>query len=121
MTARFLKPGCSKPGCLQNLHGSALLRPFAFFCGRAFALFCAHLRSFAHICVFLHPTALRMTAFGNCRASTEGEDSQDCFREGCAKGSEKGSEKGLLEGAFDTVLQRQRHAFSESTPAHVRA
>ena len=32
-----------------------------------FALFCAHLRSFPRICVFLHPTAFRTTAFGNCR------------------------------------------------------
>ena len=40
---------------------------FALFCGLAFALFCDHLRSFALICVFLHPTALRTTALGNCR------------------------------------------------------
>ena len=41
------KPACFKPGCLQFLHGSALLRPFVLFelfCGLAFALFCAHLR-----------------------------------------------------------------------------
>ena len=35
------------------------------FCGLAFALFCAHLRSFACICVFLRPTAFRTTAFRN--------------------------------------------------------
>ena len=40
----------------------ALLRPFALFCGLAFALFFAHLRSFARICVFLRPTAFRTTA-----------------------------------------------------------
>ena len=61
------KPSCFKPGCLQFLCGCALLRPFAFFCRLAFGLFCAHLRSFARICVFLRPTAFRMTAFGNCR------------------------------------------------------
>ena len=48
------KPGCFKPGCLQFLRRSALLRPFVLFCAllrtcacallRSFALFCAHLR-----------------------------------------------------------------------------
>ena len=56
------KPGCFKPGGLQFLRGSALLRPFALICAllrtcicalsrsfadlrlRSFALFCAHLR-----------------------------------------------------------------------------
>ena len=42
----------------------ALLRSFALFCGLAFALFCAYL---ALICVFLHLTAFRTTAFGICR------------------------------------------------------
>ena len=37
------------------------------FCGLAFALFWAHLRSFARICVFLRTTAFRTSAFGNCR------------------------------------------------------
>ena len=41
--------------------------PFALFCALAFALVCAHLPSFALICVFLRTTALRTTAFGNCR------------------------------------------------------
>ena len=66
------KPGRFKPGCLQFLRGSALfalfLRPFALICGLAFVLICAHLRSFAHICVFLSPTVFRTTAFGNCRS-----------------------------------------------------
>ena len=41
------KPGCFKPGCLQFLRGSALLRPFGLFCAllRPFALFCALLRT----------------------------------------------------------------------------
>ena len=56
---------------LQFLRGSALLRPFALFCGLAFALFCAQSHSFAHICVFLRPTAFRTTAFGNFRESTD--------------------------------------------------
>ena len=60
------KPGSSKPDCLQFLRGSALLRSFAPFCGLAFALLYAHLRSFALICVFLRPTAFRRSAFGNC-------------------------------------------------------
>ena len=61
-----------KPGCLRfyaEVLFCALLRPFvlfAGFCGLAFALFCAHLRSCAGICVFLRPTAFRTTAFGNC-------------------------------------------------------
>ena len=40
------KPGCFKPGCLQLLCRSALLRPFALLCAllRPFALFCALLR-----------------------------------------------------------------------------
>ena len=63
------KPDCFKPGCLQFLRRSALLRPFAPFCAllRPFApfcallrtcvcallrSFCAHLRSFALVCVF---------------------------------------------------------------------
>ena len=62
------KPGCFKPGCLQFLRGSVLLRSFAPFCAlcaflrtfvcallrtfvcallRSFALFCAHLRASA--------------------------------------------------------------------------
>ena len=41
----------------------------------SFALFCAHLRSFAHICVFLRPTAFRTTAFANCRLIEEGATS----------------------------------------------
>ena len=44
-----------------------LLCSFALICGLAFAVFRAHLRSFALICVFLHPTVFRTTAFGNCR------------------------------------------------------
>ena len=44
-----------------------LLRPFALFCALAIALFCAHWRSFALICVCLRPTAFRTTAFGNSR------------------------------------------------------
>ena len=61
------KPGCFEPGCLQFSRGSALLRSFASFCAllRSSANF--RLRSFALICVFLHPTAFRTTAFGNCR------------------------------------------------------
>ena len=54
----------------------APLRSFAPFCALlrfAFALFCTDLRSFARICVFLHPTAFRTTAFGNCRGSAEGQ------------------------------------------------
>ena len=39
----------------------------ALFCRLAFALFGAHLRSFARICVFLRPTVFRTTALGNCR------------------------------------------------------
>ena len=60
------KPGCFKPGCLQLLRGSALLRPFALFCGLAFALF---LCSFERICAHLRvsATAFTTTAFGNCR------------------------------------------------------
>ena len=56
------KPGCFKRGCLQ-FYAEALL------CARLrpFALFCARKRSSAHICVFLPPTAFRMTTFGNCR------------------------------------------------------
>ena len=42
-----------------------LLRPFALFCRLAFADL--RLRSFAYICVFLHPTVFRTTAFGNFR------------------------------------------------------
>ena len=58
------------------IRGSALLCSFAPFCSllRAledlrffFALSCAHLRSFACICVFLGLTALSTTALGNCR------------------------------------------------------
>ena len=50
------KPGCFKPGCLQFLHGSALLRPFALLCAfcallRPFALLCALLRAFTCFCV----------------------------------------------------------------------
>ena len=56
----------------------------ALFCGLAFALFCAHLRSFACICVFLRPTAFSTTAFGNCRdpwvlTPWGRTDSQDMF------------------------------------------
>ena len=47
------------------------LRFFALFnADLHFALFCAHLRSFACICVFLRPTAFRTTAFGNCRSTS---------------------------------------------------
>ena len=60
------KPGCFKPG--------ALLRPFALFCGLAFALSCAHLRSFANICVFLRPTAFRTTAFGELQRVVQVQD-----------------------------------------------
>ena len=64
------KSCCFKPGCLQLLRRSALLRPFAPSCAlcalvRSFALFCAHLRSFARFCVFLRLTVFRTTAFGN--------------------------------------------------------
>ena len=41
------KPGCFKPGCLQFCRGSALLRPFALFCG-----FVADLRNSALFCGF---------------------------------------------------------------------
>ena len=37
----------------------------ALFCALALALVCAHLRSFARNCVFLHPTTFRATVFGN--------------------------------------------------------
>ena len=60
------KPGCFKSGCLQCLRWSALLRSFA---GLAFALFCAHLHSFALIWAFLRSTAFRTTTFGNSRIS----------------------------------------------------
>ena len=45
-----------------------LLRPFAPFCALLRSLctcVCARLRSFALICVFLHPIAFRLTALGN--------------------------------------------------------
>ena len=45
------KPGCFKPGCLQFLHGSALLRSFAPFCALLRSCVCALLRSFACFCV----------------------------------------------------------------------
>ena len=49
------------------LRGSALLHSFgALLRSFAFALFCTHLRSFTHVCVFLRTTAFRTTAFGNC-------------------------------------------------------
>ena len=73
------KPGCFRPRCLQFLRRSALLRPFAlallwtcvYALLRSFALICALLRSFACFCVFLHPTAFRTTAFGNCRKTSQ--------------------------------------------------
>ena len=47
------------------------MRSFALFCVLASALFCAHLRSFARICVFeiLRPTAFRATAFWELQMS----------------------------------------------------
>ena len=58
------KPGCFKPGNLQFLRGSALLRSSATFCAllrsfadlrlRSFARICALLRSFACSCVRPH-------------------------------------------------------------------
>ena len=44
------KPGCFKSDCLQFLRGSALLHSFADWCLRSFALICALLRSFAWFC-----------------------------------------------------------------------
>ena len=61
------KPGCFKPGCLQFFCGNALLRSFAPFCALLRSFVDLRLRSFAHICVFLRPTAFRTTAFGNFR------------------------------------------------------
>ena len=63
------KPGCFKPGCLQFLRRSAILRSFALFCALLhpftlfcalflpFALFCALLRSFGPFCALLRPFA----------------------------------------------------------------
>ena len=48
------KPGCFKPGCLQFLRRSALLRSFADLCSRSLALICALLRAFACFCVRQH-------------------------------------------------------------------
>ena len=50
---RVPKPYCFKPGCLQLYAETlfcTLLGPFALFYELAFALFCAHLRSFALFC-----------------------------------------------------------------------
>ena len=51
LTSGVPKPDCFKPGRLQFLRRSALLRSFAPFCALAFALFCAQLRVFACFCV----------------------------------------------------------------------
>ena len=45
------KPGCFKPGCLQFLRGSALLRSFADLRLRSLALICYLSRAFACFCV----------------------------------------------------------------------
>ena len=51
------KPGCFKPGCLQFLRGSALLRSFAPFCGLLCSFADLRLRSFARICAHLRVSA----------------------------------------------------------------
>ena len=50
-SAHGSKPGCFKPGCLQFLHGSALLHSFAPFCALLRTCVCALWRSFTRFCV----------------------------------------------------------------------
>ena len=72
--------GVPKPGCFNlvvcNFYAEtlfcALLRPLALFCALAVALFCAHLFSFAVMCVFLRTTAFRTITFGNSRRARLG-------------------------------------------------
>ena len=71
--------GCFKPGCLQFLRGSALLRSFADL--RLRSLADLHLCSFVVICVLLRACAcfcvrIRTTAFGNCRIIAERKTEQ---------------------------------------------
>ena len=89
--ARFLgvpKPGCFKPGCLQSLRGSALLRSFAPFCALlrsfadlrlrsfalTFALFCADFRALFWELQRLHVHGSTFTDFCLClyRANRRG-------------------------------------------------
>ena len=56
-----------------------LLKPYYRLHGSVSALVYAHLRSFPLICVFLHPTAFRTTAFGTFRAYSNGAAHSQVF------------------------------------------